>query len=234
MNIAKRSIVELIGTFWLVFAACGSAVLAAGVADVGIGWLGVSAAFGIVLLSLAYAIGPISGCHVNPAVTIGLCVAKRFPAKEVVPYVVAQTIGAILGAALLLFVASGTADFEPGGFASNGYGDLSPGKYALPQVLAIEVIATFMFLMVILGATAKNATPAATGTAIGLALLTIHLVCIPVSNCSVNPARSLGPALFADTAALAQVWAFWVAPVVGAALAGIVWTVIGADAKEEN
>lgn len=226
MELARKSVAEMIGTFWLVFAACGAAVMAAGVEGVGIGWFGVAAAFGLVLLTLAYTIGPISGCHVNPAVTIGLCVGKRFPAKEVVPYIVAQTIGAILGAALLYFIASGKAGFEAGGFASNGYGEHSPGGYPLVQVLALEVVATFMFVFIILGVTSKNATSAATGAAIGLALFTVHLVCIPVSNCSVNPARSLGPALFADAWALQQVWAFWAAPIAGGILAGVVWLLL--------
>ena len=233
MDLTRKLIAELIGTFWLVFAACGAAVMAAGVQDVGIGWFGVAAAFGLVLLSLAYSIGPISGCHVNPAVTVGLCVGKRFPAKDVVPYIVAQTIGAVIGAALLYFVANGKEGFAAGGFASNGYGEHSPGGYPLASVLAIEIIATFMFVFIILAVTRKTTSTAATGVAIGIALFTVHLVCIPVSNCSVNPARSLGPAIFADAWALQQVWAFWVAPIIGGILAGVVSLLLtGDDAKE--
>ncbi len=233
MDLTRKLIAELIGTFWLVFAACGAAVMAAGVQDVGIGWFGVAAAFGLVLLSLAYSIGPISGCHVNPAVTVGLCVGKRFPAKDVVPYIVAQTIGAVIGAALLYFVANGKEGFAAGGFASNGYGEHSPGGYPLASVLAIEIIATFMFVFIILAVTRKTTSTAATGVAIGIALFTVHLVCIPVSNCSVNPARSLGPAIFADAWALQQVWAFWVAPIAGGILAGVVSLLLTGDEAKE-
>jgi len=218
---------EFIGTFWLVFGGCGSAVLAAAFPNVGIGLLGVSLAFGLTVLSGAYALGPISGGHFNPAVSVGLWAGGRFPASQLVPYVVAQVLGAVVGAAVLYLIASGKADFSlAGGFASNGYAEHSPGGYSLTAALVCEVVMTFMFLVVILGATHKRAPVGFAGLAIGLALTLIHLVSIPVTNTSVNPARSTGPALFVGGWALQQLWLFWVAPVIGAALAGLVYRAI--------
>jgi aquaporin Z len=218
---------EFIGTFWLVFGGCGSAVLAAAFPNVGIGLLGVSLAFGLTVLSGAYALGPISGGHFNPAVSVGLWAGGRFPASQLVPYVVAQVLGAVVGAAVLYLIASGKADFSlAGGFASNGYAEHSPGGYSLSASLVCEVVMTFMFLVVILGATHKRAPVGFAGLAIGLALTLIHLVSIPVTNTSVNPARSTGPALFVGGWALQQLWLFWVAPVIGAALAGLVYRTV--------
>jgi aquaporin Z len=212
---------EFIGTLWLVLGGCGSAVLAAAFPDVGIGLLGVSLAFGLTVLTMAYAVGPISGGHFNPAVSCGLWAAGRFPANQLLPYVLAQVAGAIAGAAILFLIASGKAGFDlAGGFASNGYGDHSPGKYSLASGLVSEVIMTFGFLVVIIGAIHKRAPVGFAGIAIGLALTLIHLVSIPVTNTSVNPARSTGPALFVGGWALQQLWLFWVAPIVGAVLAG--------------
>jgi aquaporin Z len=219
----KRLFAEFLGTFWLVFGGCGSAVLAAAFPDVGIGLLGVSLAFGLTVLTMAYAVGGISGGHFNPAVSVGLLVAGRFPSKDLIPYVVAQVVGAIVAALVLYLIVSGKADFAGvGGFASNGYGEASPGKFSLMSALLIEVVMTFMFLMIILGATTGRVPAGFAPIAIGLALTLIHLVSIPVTNTSVNPARSTGVALFADGPALAQLWLFWVAPIVGAALAGVV------------
>lgn len=229
MSMPQRFAAEVIGTSWLVFGGCGSAVLAAAFPNVGIGLLGVSFAFGLTVLTMAYAIGHISGCHLNPAVTVGLCVGKRFPAGEVAPYIVAQVIGGIIGAAILFIIASGQAGFDAGvGFASNGYGDLSPGKYSLVACLVAEVFLTFMFLIIILGATDGRAPAGFAPIAIGLALTLIHLIGIPVTNLSVNPARSTAPALFAGGAYIAQLWLFWLAPIVGAALAGAVYNWLGA------
>jgi aquaporin Z len=214
---------EFIGTLWLVLGGCGSAVLAAAFPDVGIGLLGVSLAFGLTVLTMAYAVGPISGGHFNPAVSCGLWAAGRFPANQLLPYIVAQVAGAIAGAAILFVIASGKAGFDlAGGFASNGYGDHSPGKYPLASALVTEVVMTFGFLVVIIGAIHKRAPVGFAGIAIGLALTLIHLVSIPVTNTSVNPARSTGPALFVGDWALQQLWLFWVAPIVGAVLAGVV------------
>lgn len=219
----KRLFAEFLGTFWLVFGGCGSAVLAAAFPDVGIGLLGVSLAFGVTVLTMAYAVGGISGGHFNPAVSVGLLVAGRFPSKDLIPYVIAQVVGAIVAALALYLIVSGKADFAGvGGFASNGYGKASPGKFSLMSALLIEVVMTFMFLMIILGATTGRVPAGFAPIAIGLALTLIHLVSIPVTNTSVNPARSTGVALFADGPALAQLWLFWVAPIVGAALAGVV------------
>lgn len=219
----KRLFAEFLGTFWLVFGGCGSAVLAAAFPDVGIGLLGVSLAFGLTVLTMAYAVGGISGGHFNPAVSVGLLVAGRFPSKDLIPYVIAQVVGAIVAALALYLIVSGKADFAGvGGFASNGYGEASPGKFSLMSALLIEVVMTFMFLMIILGATTGRVPAGFAPIAIGLALTLIHLVSIPVTNTSVNPARSTGVALFADGPALAQLWLFWVAPIVGAALAGVV------------
>jgi aquaporin Z len=218
---APKLIAEFIGTMWLVLGGCGSAVLAATFPDVGIGLLGVSLAFGLTVLTMAYAVGPISGGHFNPAVSLGLWAGGRFPANRLLPYIVAQVVGAVAGAAILFVIASGQAGFDvSAGFASNGYGDHSPGKYSLAAALVTEVVMTFGFLVVILGATHQRAPVGFAGIAIGLALTLIHLVSIPVTNTSVNPARSTGPALFAGGWALEQLWLFWLAPIVGALLAG--------------
>jgi aquaporin Z len=215
---------ELIGTFWLVLGGCGSAVLAAAFPEVGIGLLGVSLAFGLTVLTGAYALGPISGGHFNPAVSFGLWAGGRFPATQLVPYIIAQVIGAIAAAGVLYLIASGKAGFDlRAGFASNGYGEHSPGKYGFTAALVAEVVMTFMFLIVILGATHKRASAGFAGLAIGLALTLIHLISIPVTNTSVNPARSTGPALFVGGWAVEQLWLFWVAPIVGAVIAGVVW-----------
>src|SRR5438045_3180492 len=212
------------GTFWLVGGVCGSAVLAAGFPNVGIGLLGVALAFGLTVLTMAYAIGHISGCHLNPAVSVGLWAGKRFPASELGPYIVAQVIGAIVGAGVLLVIASGKAGFDlSGGLASNGYGEHSPGGYSMVSGLVTEIVLTFMFLIIILGATDGRAPKGFAPIAIGLGLTLIHLISIPVTNTSVNPARSTGPAIFVSGWAVAQLWLFWLAPIVGAALAGLVY-----------
>ena len=215
---------EFLGTFWLVLGGCGSAVLAAAFPALGIGFLGVAFAFGLTVLTAVYALGPISGGHFNPAVSVGLWAGGRFPGSQLVPYIVIQVIGGVAGAGVLYLIASGTADFSPaGGFASNGYGEHSPGKYSLSAGLVSEIVMTFMFLIVILGATHKRAPVGFAGIAIGLALTLIHLISIPVTNTSVNPARSTGPALFVGGWALQQLWLFWLAPLVGAALAGFTY-----------
>jgi aquaporin Z len=232
MPIGKRAFAEFLGTFWLVFGGCGSAVLAAAFPQVGIGLLGVSLAFGLTVLTMAYAIGHVSGCHLNPAVTIGLVVGKRFPAKEIAPYVIAQVIGAIAGAGVLFVIASGKPGFQLGGFASNGFGEHSPGGYSMVAALTAEVVLTFMFLMVILGSTDKRAPAGFAPIAIGLCLTLIHLIGIPVTNLSVNPARSTGPAIFVGGWALAQLWAFWLAPIVGAAIAGVAYPLMAGEAQE--
>ncbi len=234
MSLGKRSIAEFIGTFWLVFGGCGSAVLAAKFLDsgnpnvnLGIGFVGVSLAFGLTVLTMAYAIGHISGCHLNPAVSVGLCVAKRFPAKELLPYILAQVLGGIAGAGVLYIIASGGKDFSlSGGFASNGYAEHSPGGYSMVSCLVLEVVLTFVFLMIILGATDKRAPKGFAPIPIGLGLTLIHLIGIPVTNLSVNPARSTGPAIFVGGWALTQLWLFWLAPIVGAAIAGVVYTAV--------
>ncbi len=221
---SKKYAAELIGTFWLTFAGCGSAVLAAAFPQVGIGLLGVAFTFGLSVVTMAFAIGHISGCHLNPAVTVGLCAGGRFPGSQVIPYIVAQVIGAIAGAALLYVIASGKASFDlAGGFASNGYGDHSPGKYSLMAGFVCEVTMTAMFLFVIMGATHGRAPAGFAPLAIGLALVMIHLVSIPVTNTSVNPARSTGPALFVGGWALQQLWLFWVAPLIGGVIGGVVY-----------
>jgi aquaporin Z len=217
---------EFIGTLWLVLGGCGSAVLAAAFPQVGIGLLGVSFAFGLTVLTMAYAIGHISGCHLNPAVTLGLVAGGRFPAAEAVPYIIAQTAGAVAGAAILYVIASGKAGFELGGFAANGFGDHSPGKYSMNAVLVAEVAMTFFFLFIILGATHKKAPAGFAPIPIGLGLTLIHLISIPVSNTSVNPARSTGPAVFVGDWALEQLWLFWAAPIAGAVLAGLVYRML--------
>ena len=218
---------EFLGTFWLVLGGCGSAVISAAYPELGIGFTGVSLAFGLTVLSGAYAFGPISGGHFNPAVSFGLWAGGRFPASKLLPYVVSQVLGAVVAAGVLYLIASGKAGFDlQGGFASNGYGEHSPGKYSLVSALVCEVVTTFMFLSVILGATHKRAPTDFAGIAIGLCLTLIHLVSIPVTNTSVNPARSTGPAIFVGGWALEQLWLFWVAPIVGAVLAGLISRVI--------
>ena len=221
---AKKYAAEVVGTFWLTFAGCGSAVLAAAFPQVGIGLLGVSFAFGLSVVTMAFAIGHVSGCHLNPAVTVGLAAGGRFPGGQVIPYIIAQVIGAILGAGLLYVIASGKAGFDlAGGFASNGYADHSPGKYSLLACFVSEVAMTAMFLFIIMGATHGKAPAGFAPLAIGLALVMIHLVSIPVTNTSVNPARSTGPALFVGGWAIQQLWLFWVAPLIGGVIGGVVY-----------
>jgi len=221
---SQKLIAEAIGTFWLTLAGCGSAVIASGFPQVGIGLLGVSLAFGLSVVTMAYAIGHISGCHLNPAVTVGLAAGGRFPAGDALPYVAAQVVGAIAGAAVLYVIASGASDFSMAkGFAANGYGDHSPGKYGLGAALTAEGVLTMMFLFVIMGATHGKAPAGFAPLAIGLMLTLIHLISIPVTNTSVNPARSTGPALFVGGWALAQLWLFWVAPLVGGAIGGVLY-----------
>ena len=226
----NKLLAEFFGTFWLVFAGCGSAVLAAAFPDagnaLGIGLVGVSLAFGLTVLTMAYAVGHISGGHFNPAVTLGLVAGGRFQAKDAAGYIAAQVVGGIVAGAVLYFIASGKAGFVAGGFASNGYGDLSPGKYGLASAFVMEVVMTAIFLFVIMGATHKDAAAGFAPIAIGLCLTLIHLVSIPVTNTSVNPARSLGVALFADTAALSQVWLFWVAPIIGGVLGALAYNAV--------
>ncbi|HEX6273874.1 MAG TPA: aquaporin Z [Polyangiaceae bacterium] len=234
MPIGKRAAAEILGTFWLVFGGCGSAVLSAAFPNVGIGLHGVSLAFGLTVLTMAYAIGHISGCHLNPAVSLGLALGRRFPMREVPTYVVAQVTGAVLAAAVLYFIASGKPGFDvSAGFASNGYAEHSPGGYALGAAFAAELVLTFMFLMVILGATDSRAPAGFAPIAIGLCLALIHLIGIPVTNVSVNPARSTGPALFVGGWAIEQLWLFWVAPLAGGALAGIAYPLL-AEAKQPS
>ncbi len=226
----KKYGAEFIGTFWLVLGGCGSAVLAAAFPNVGIGLLGVSLAFGLTLLTMAFAIGHISGCHINPAVSFGLWAGGRFPAKELLPYVVAQVLGGIVAGAVLYLIASGKAGFElSAGFASNGYGTHSPGGYGLMAALLCEVVMTMMFLFVIMGATDKRAPAGLAPIAIGLCLTLIHLISIPVTNTSVNPARSTGVAVFVGGWALSQLWLFWIAPIIGGMLGGVVYRFIGSE-----
>lgn len=219
----KKLVAEFLGTFWLVLGGCGSAVLAAGFPELGIGFVGVSFAFGLTVLTMAYAIGHVSGCHLNPAVSIGLFMGGRFEGKDLLPYIASQVLGGIAGAGVLFMIASGQEGFVAGGFASNGFGELSPGGYGMTAVIICEIVMTFFFLMIILGATHSKAPKGFGGLAIGLGLTLIHLISIPVSNTSVNPARSTSQALFAETAALGQLWVFWVAPIIGAVLAGVVY-----------
>ena len=226
---SKRFSAELFGTFWLVFGGCGSAVLAAGIPNLGIGYAGVALAFGLTVLTMAFAIGHISGCHLNPAVSIGLWAGGRFPAKELLPYIVAQVIGGVIAGAVLYLIASGVDGWQPGGFASNGYGEHSPHGYSLVSALVIEVVLTCMFLIIIMGSTDKKAPQGLAPVAIGLALTLIHLISIPVTNTSVNPARSTGVALFADGWALQQLWLFWVAPIVGGILGGTIYKWLGKE-----
>ena len=224
ISIFKRSSAEFIGTFWLVLGGCGSAVLSAGFPNLGIGLLGVALAFGLTVMTMAYAIGHISGCHLNPAVSFGLWASRRFPGVDLLPYLIAQVAGAIAGAGILYVIASGAPGFDlAGGFAANGYGAHSPGGYPLLSALVTEVVLTFMFLMIILGATDRRAPQGFAPIAIGLGLTLIHLIGIPVTNLSVNPARSTGPAIFVGGWALKQLWLFWVAPIAGGILAGLTY-----------
>ena len=233
IDMTPKFVAELLGTFWLVLGGCGSAVLAAAFPELGIGFVGVSLAFGLTVVTGAYAFGPISGGHFNPAVSVGLWAGGRFPASQLLPYILAQVIGAVVAAAVLYMIATGKAGFDlKGGFASNGYGEHSPGKYTLGAALITEVVMTFMFLMIILGTTHKRAPAGFAGLAIGLALVLIHLISIPVTNTSVNPARSTGPALFVGGWAIEQLWMFWVAPIVGAVLAGWVSRTVFDTAEE--
>jgi aquaporin Z len=230
MSLTKKAMAEFLGTFWLVFGGCGSAVLAAAFPGLGIAFVGVALAFGLTVLTMAYAIGHISGCHLNPAVSVGLLVGKRFPASDLLPYVVAQVAGAIAAAGVLLVIASGKSGFDlSAGFASNGYGAHSPGGYSLTACLVAESVLTFMFLIIILGATDRRAPQGFAPIAIGLGLTLIHLIGIPVTNTSVNPARSTGPALFVGGWALQQLWLFWLAPIIGAAIAGLAYTALLAE-----
>jgi len=228
----KKYGAEFIGTFWLVLGGCGSAVLAAGVPDVGIGWLGVSLAFGLTVLTMAFAIGHISGCHLNPAVSIGLWAGGRFEAKELLPYIISQVLGAILAGGVLYLIASGQAGFDlSAGFASNGFGEHSPGKYSMVAALVCEIVMTAMFLVIILGATDKRAPAGLAPIAIGLGLTLIHLISIPVTNTSVNPARSTGVAVFAGGWAISQLWLFWIAPIIGGVLGAAIYRFIGSEEK---
>jgi aquaporin Z len=234
MPISKRATAEFVGTFWLVFGGCGSAVLAAGFPGLGIGFLGVALAFGLTLLTMAYAIGHISGCHINPAVSVGLWAGGRFPVSDLVPYVIAQVLGAIAASGVLYIIASGKAGFDlSSGFAANGYANHSPGGYSLGACLLAEVVLTFFFLVVILGATDRRAPQGFAGIPIGLSLTLIHLIGIPVDNLSVNPARSTGPAVLVGGWAVSQLWLFWVAPIVGAALAGAFYRILAGEGKAD-
>lgn len=231
----KKYLAEFIGTFWLVLGGCGSAVLAAAFPDVGIGLLGVSLAFGLTVMTMAYAIGHISGCHLNPAVTVGLWAGGRFPAKEVAPYILAQVVGGIVGAGALYLIATGKAGFDvAGGFASNGFGDHSPGGYGMVAALVAEVVMTMMFILIIMGATDKRAPAGFAPIAIGLGLTLIHLISIPVTNTSVNPARSTAVAIFVGDWAVAQLWLFWVAPIVGGALGAVIYRFIATSDEEKT
>ena len=231
----KKLSAELIGTFWLVFGGCGSAVLAAAFPELGIGFAGVALAFGLTVMTMAYAVGGISGGHFNPAVSLGLAVSGRFSWNELLPYWVAQVIGAFVASGLLFVIASGAPDFAGGGFASNGFGDLSPGGYSMMAVLVAEVVLTALFLIIILGSTSPQAPAGFAPIAIGLGLTLIHLISIPVSNTSVNPARSTGVAFYAETGAVGQLWLFWVAPLVGAAIGALIWKVVlSPDESLEN
>jgi len=219
----KKLVAEFIGTLWLVLGGCGSAVLAAAFPELGIGFAGVALAFGLTVLTMAYAIGHISGCHLNPAVSIGLWIGGRFDKKDLIPYIISQVLGGIAGAGILYIIATGKPGFELGGFASNGYGEYSPGGYSMLAALVTEVVMTFMFLIIILGATHSKAPKGFAGLAIGLGLTLIHLISIPVTNTSVNPARSTSQAIFVGGAATEQLWLFWVAPIIGAILAGLIY-----------
>lgn len=230
MTLSKRLLAECFGTFWLVLGGCGSAVLAAGFPQLGIGFLGVAFAFGLTVLTMAYAIGHISGCHLNPAVSVGLCVGGRFPVKELIPYILVQVIGATIAAGILYVIASGKPGFNlAAGFAANGYGAHSPGGYSLIAGFVTEIVMTLFFLLVIMGATDRRAPQGFAPIAIGLCLTLIHLVDIPVTNASVNPARSTSQAIFVGGWALSQLWLFWVAPIIGAGIGGIVYRFLGED-----
>jgi aquaporin Z len=231
MTMGKRLGAEFLGTFWLVFGGCGSAVLAAAFPQLGIGFAGVALAFGLTVLTMAYAVGHVSGGHFNPAVSVGLVAGGRFPASDLLPYVISQVVGAVAAAGVLYLIASGKPGFAPGGFASNGFAELSPGGYSMQAALICEVVMTFFFVLVIMGATDGRAPAGFAPIAIGLALTLIHLVSIPVTNTSVNPARSTGVALFASTAALPQLWLFWIAPIIGGALGGVVYRTLFGDAR---
>lgn len=226
----KKLVAEFIGTLWLVLGGCGSAVLAAGFPELGIGFIGVSFAFGLTVLTMVYAIGHISGCHLNPAVSIGLWVGGRFDSKDLLPYIGAQVLGGIAGAGILYIIASGQPGFEMGGFAANGFGDYSPGGYGLMAAFICELVMTFMFLIVILGSTHSKAPAGFAGIAIGLALTLIHLISIPVTNTSVNPARSTSQAIFVGNWAMDQLWLFWLAPIAGAVLAGFIYKYLSPEA----
>ncbi len=228
----KKLIAEFIGTLWLVLGGCGSAVLAAAFPELGIGFVGVSLAFGLTVVTMAYAIGHVSGCHLNPAVSIGLWAGGRFSSKELVPYIIAQVLGATAGAGILYMIASGQPGFELGGFAANGFGEHSPGDYGMIAALVCEIVMTFMFLIVILGATHSKAPAGIAGLAIGLCLTLIHLISIPVTNTSVNPARSTSQALFVGDWAVEQLWLFWAAPIVGAILAGFVYKYLSPESGD--
>lgn len=229
----KKLSAEFFGTFWLVFGGCGSAVLAAAFPELGIGFVGVSLAFGLTVLTMAYAVGHISGGHFNPAVSLGLAVGGRFDWNDLVPYWVAQVLGAFVASGLLFVIASGAPDWTAGGFASNGFGDFSPGGYSMMAVLVAEVVLTAMFLLIIMGATSPKAPAGFAPIAIGLGLTLIHLISIPVSNTSVNPARSTGVAFYAETGAVPQLWLFWVAPLIGAAIGAVIWKyLLGSDEAE--
>jgi aquaporin Z len=236
MPIGRRATAEFIGTFWLVFGGCGSAVVAAafpkeGLGNLGIGFVGVALAFGLTVLTMAYAIGHISGCHLNPAVSIGLFVGRRFPARDLIPYIIAQVLGGIAGAGVLYLIASGRSEFTiTDGLASNGYGDHSPGGYTMQAALVAEIVLTFMFLFIILGATDERAPKGFAPIAIGLGLTLIHLIGIPITNLSVNPARSTGPALFVGGWAIQQLWLFWFSPILGAILAGLAYRTLAGEA----
>ena len=227
MSLGKRALAEFLGTFWLVFGGCGAAVLDAAFPNLGIGFLGVALAFGLTVLTMVYAIGHISGCHLNPAISLGLVVGKRFPASDLIPYWIAQVLGAISAGGVLLVIASGKAGFSvSGGFASNGYGEHSPGGYSLTACLVAEIVLTLFFLLIVMGATDRRASAGFAGIGIGLGLTLIHLIGIPVTNLSVNPARSTGPALFVGGWAIHQLWLFWVAPLIGGVLGGGIYRVL--------
>lgn len=228
----KKYIAELIGTFWLVLGGCGSAVIAASYPELGIGFVGVSIAFGLTVLTMAYAIGHISGCHLNPAVTIGLAVGGRMDKKDILPYIVAQVLGGIIGAAVLYGIMSGKPEFNLGGFAANGYGEHSPDGYSMQSALITEIVMTFFFLIIILGATHQKAPKGFAGIAIGLGLTLIHLISIPVTNTSVNPARSTSQAIFVGDWATSQLWLFWLAPIIGAIIAGLVYKYLSPNQEE--
>jgi aquaporin Z len=234
MSLTRRMAAEFIGTFWLVLGGCGTAVLAAGFPHTGVGFVGVALAFGLTLLTMAYAIGHISGCHINPAVTFGLCAGGRFPASEVIPYVIVQVLGGIVAAAVLYVIASGAEGFSlTAGFAANGYGAHSPGGYPLLSCVVCEVVMTLIFLFVIMGATDKRVPAGFAPIPIGLVLTLIHLISIPVTNTSVNPARSTGPAVFVGGWALGQLWLFWVAPIVGGVLGGLLYRALASAEEDE-